>query len=197
MPILHPHSPSRRWGDKTHEMHGLVPINTYVKAVKYLINKHKLLDPIAIFLTTEDENASTAFRSHPDVKSNNWTVYEYRAAVSPLNHMHTPAIDAQRSRGHFGLISMIVLLLSLESKYYIVTTASNWSYVIAALRSGIVDPDCGGCTDWIDLRHTPLLTAPLKLYNQHNKISVRDCPLYPYNQDGMLFPQEDCSFRLQ
>lgn len=169
-------------------MGGLLPIDTYVRAVKYFIEKHSL-KTVSIFLTTEDIRASEAFKTHNYVKSNGWKIYEYKDAISPDSNVHTPALDAELTKGIHGLYSLISLILASESKYYVLSTASNWSGVIAALRSGIVDPDCNFCTDWIDLRFNPLLRPGLTAYNKRNGINYPHCPHYPYNSEGhLLFP---------
>ncbi len=59
--------------------------------------------------------------------------------------------DAEKTGGLIGLNSIVALLLSLESKFYVLTTSSNWSRVINELRLARLDPECGGCTDMIDL----------------------------------------------
>lgn len=169
-------------------MGGLLPIESYIRGVEYFVQKHSL-KTVNIFLTTEDIKAADAFKDHSYVKSKQWKIYEYTSAISNMHSVHTPALDAKDSKGVHGLISMIVLLLSMESKYYIVTTASNWSGMIAALRSGVVDPDCGGCTDWIDLRFNPLLRPGVQSFN---KQAHKDCPHYPYNSEGHLLYPADC-----
>ena len=172
-----------RWGDKKHEMGGsLVAIDEYVKAVKFFVRKHRL-DKVNIFLTTEDPKASRVFRSHEYVVANEWKVYEYTAAISENNELHTPALDATRTKGKFGLISMIVLLLSLEGQYFVLTTASNWSVLIRSLALGIAKQH--RTVDYIDLRRNPLTHKAQYEFNAKQKLPRN----YPYNSDGVLaFP---------
>ena len=139
-------------------------INEYVEAVHRLIRTHHL-DDVNVFLTSEDPRAILAFKNHSEVVAKGWKVFMYNDAVSPNPH---PSMDATSTKGHFGLVSLIVLLLSMESQYYVITTASNWSVLIEALRLGVVDPDCGGCTESIDLRRNPLWANHI---SQYNKIS--------------------------
>jgi hypothetical protein len=144
-----------RWGDKGKEMKGLVPIEEYMMAVESLIRKHDIRTP-RIFLTTEDANASAAFHEHAKKNHRRWEVFEFKDAVSDQSSTHSPVEDAYRSHGHMGLNSLIALLLSMEAKYFVLTTASNWSYLINCLRMGVVDSRCGGCTDVIDLKRNPI-----------------------------------------
>lgn len=162
-------------------MGGLVPIDNYVRATKTLVDKHQL-DDVHIFLTTEDRAASNAYRNHYYVVGNNWKIYEYKDAISNNTSEHTPSIDAKDTKGKFGLISMIVLLLSMESQFYVLTTGSNWSGVIAGLRLGVVDAECNGCTDWIDLRITPMLRKQVVAFNMAHKLPMN----YPYNNEWIL-----------
>jgi hypothetical protein len=160
----------------------LVPIDEYVNAVKFFIKKHKL-GKVNIFLTTEDPHAAKLFKSHQTVVKQKWTVYEYSAAISSNKETHTPALDAKDSKGKFGLISMIVLLLSMESQFYVLTTASNWSVLIQSLVNSVVKQS--GDMDYIDLRRNPLVRKAQAEFNaRHNRPRT-----YPYNEKGVLaFP---------
>jgi hypothetical protein len=142
----------------------LVSIQEYVNAIKTHIRKHSIQE-VNIFLTSEDPKAVTAFKNNEEVKNSKWKIHMYTAAVSPHDH---PSEDATSTKGAFGLTSLIVLLLSMESKYYVITTASNWSVLIEGLRLGIVDGDCSGCSESIDLRRNPLWKMHI---DQYNKIS--------------------------
>lgn len=148
-------------------MGGLVRIEYYISTVVEIVQKQNLQD-VNIFLTTEDPKAAVAFKDHPDVAAKNWKVFMYDSAVSPNLH---PSDDASKSKGAFGLTSLIVLLLSMEAKYYVITSGSNWSVLIESLRRGVVDPDCGGCTLVKDLRLYPLFVKQIAIYN---KIIHRD-----------------------
>ena len=172
-----------RWGDKAHEMGGsLVSMDQYVAAVKYFIKKHGL-STVSIFLTTEDPRAATLFKTHDTVLKNKWTIYEYTSAISPNKATHTPALDAKASKGKFGLISLIVLLLSMESQYFVLTTASNWSVLMQSLVISVVNQRSE--VDYIDLRRNPLNHKAQYSFNTKNKLPKN----YPYNDDGVLaFP---------
>ena len=161
-----------------------MPIDSYVKSVRYFIRKHKL-SSVNIFLTTEDPHASAAFKSHATVIAKKWKIFEYSAAVSNYGSTHTPALDATSTKGKFGLISMIVLLLSMESQYYVLTTASNWSMLINSLLKGVVMQNVD--IDYIDLRHNPLSTKLMMDFNIKSK--PQKPKEYPYNSNGVLaFP---------
>lgn len=59
---------------------------------------------------------------------------------------------ARESTGAAGSTALVSLLLSLEARFYVLTTGSNWSRLINELRLSRVAPSCGGCTDMKDLR---------------------------------------------
>ena len=59
--------------------------------------------------------------------------------------------DAVASGGSAGLFSLIALVLALEARLFVLTTASNWSQLLDRLRRVRLDPACGGCTDAVDL----------------------------------------------
>ena len=47
---------------------------------------------------------------------------------------------------------MVALLLALNARYYVLSTASTWSRLINNIRLRVVDRECNGCTDMVDLR---------------------------------------------
>jgi hypothetical protein len=51
-----------------------------------------------------------------------------------------------------GLIALGSLLVAMEANMFVLTTKSNWSTLMNHLRTQIVDPQCGNCTDMMDLR---------------------------------------------
>ena len=159
-----------------------MPMDEYVNAVKYFIKKHQLSE-VNIFLTTEDPHAANLFKKHEVVVKNKWTVFEYASAVSSNSETHTPALDAKDTKGKFGLISMIVLLLSMEAQYFVLTTASNWSVLMQSLVNSVVKQS--GEMDYIDLRRNPLGHKQQYDFNAKQKLPRT----YPYNGDGVLtFP---------
>lgn len=175
-----------RWGDKRHEMGGsLVPIDEYVKAVQFFVTKHQLnAGEVNIFLTTEDSHAAKMFKTHETVVSQKWTVFEYDAAISSNKEKHTPALDAKATKGKFGLISMVVLLLSMEAQYFVLTTASNWSVLMQSLVNSVVKQS-GRDMDYIDLRRNPLLMKKQSEFNALHNLPMS----HPYNDNGVLaFP---------
>lgn len=68
-------------------MGGLIGIDGYVNAVYTLIKIHKLND-VSIFITTEDNAASVAFRNHPYVLNQKWKIYEYQEGIIILFIKH-------------------------------------------------------------------------------------------------------------
>jgi hypothetical protein len=160
----------------------LVPIDTYVDAVLFFIRKHHITN-VNIFLTTEDPRAAALFRTHSTVVKKKWTIFEYTSAISSNTKTHTPALDATDSNGKFGLISMIVLMLSMEGQYFVLTTASNWSYLMRSLLTSVVKRS--GPVDYVDLRRNPLGHKQQFEFNAKNKLPRN----YPYNSEGILaFP---------
>ena len=85
-----------------------------------------------------------------------WTIYVDRT-IDELND-YRPAKGnrashtAKNTKGRAGLVSMGSLLVAMESRYYVLTTKSNWSRMMDFLRTNIVDQKCGNCTRMIDLR---------------------------------------------
>ena len=138
-----------RWGDKDSEME-LVDISSYVRAVSKLVRRHALTQPVSIYVTTEDPHALEAFiaaaAGYP------WRVLNYAPSVSKRRSRHGPANDAMATRGRAGTQSIIALLLALNARYYVLSTASTWSRLINNIRLRVVDRECNGCTDMVDLR---------------------------------------------
>lgn len=153
-----------RWGDKKQELHGLVDIREYIKAVQTLIDKHSL-PSVNIFLNTIDGRAIDAWKEHVKEKEG-WNTYIWKESVESMSsYDNNPTTDARRTKGGFGVTTMVALLLAMESKYYVITSGSNYSMLIEALRRGVVDKACQGCTDAIDLKHNPLQIKAMKMHN--------------------------------
>jgi hypothetical protein len=66
-------------------MGGLIGIDDYVNAAYTLIQKHNIdSNEVNIFITTEDNAASLAFRNHPYVLDQKWKIYEYEKGTINL-----------------------------------------------------------------------------------------------------------------
>jgi hypothetical protein len=170
---------------------GLLSLDTYVNGLYTLIKKHNLEErgeEISIFLSTESPKASKMFKKHPFVVKKKWKVYEYQKTISKKEG-YTLADFA--NQGPLGLQCIVNILLAMESRYYVLTSASNWSTILAGLLNGIVNPDCHHCADWIDLKFNRLFKPVMATYNLRNR-RVRNQTyhaLYPYNKHGVLqFP---------
>eukprot|EP00397_Hematodinium_sp_SG-2012_P041166 GEMP01045275.1.p1 GENE.GEMP01045275.1~~GEMP01045275.1.p1 ORF type:complete len:402 (+),score=105.44 GEMP01045275.1:195-1400(+) len=141
-----------RWGDKKKEME-LVPIEDYVEAVSRLLIRHDITDTPILYISTEDPSAAAAFKSS---SPRTWEMFTDHM-VTEMQHIRPKrgnhaVTSAMVSHGMAGSTSLASLLLAMESQYYVLTTGSNWSRLINELRTNVVDPRCGNCTDMIDLR---------------------------------------------
>jgi len=113
--------------------------------------KHSLgTDSLNVFVSTEDPVALTMFKEHAPSE---WNIYVYSAAVSKEQQVHEVRKDAIDNKGSSGRHALISLLLSMEANYFILTTGSNWSRLMDEIRRTILDHDCGGCTDMMDLQN--------------------------------------------
>jgi hypothetical protein len=139
-----------RWGDKRKEM-DLVHQRDYVNAIQGLIDKHGIETP-HIFITTESHIALSKLEKEVIKKRKPWTLHYYPAAVYHNEVEMSMASIASQSSGKLGRASLVSLLLAMEARYYVLTSGSNWSRLIDELRRNVVDADCGGCTDFVDLR---------------------------------------------
>ena len=156
-----------RWGDKSSEI-DLVPIDEYINATKEITanrrrnsRRHNLptttaetngssstssssrYAPLHVYLATEDQDAIEQFKAKapPD-----WKIY----TSGPT----TPREDNSMTKfasGRAALESLGALLLSLESNYYVLTLASNWSMLINELRLNVLNPRCGSCTKMVNI----------------------------------------------
>jgi hypothetical protein len=153
-----------RWGDKTTEMK-LVAIDKYIQAVETLLeeNTTKLRPNTTnstnhhanIYLATEDPLAAKAFIS---AAPKNWNIFtdvsiaELAPFRPPSKQLHCASIMAQNTRGRGGLIHMGSLLVGMEANGYVLSTASTFGRVIHALRTNVLDPQCGNCTRLVDVQ---------------------------------------------
>ena len=158
-----------RWSDKGREAK-LQRIGKYIEAVTTLVKKHSIPSPVSIFVMSEDVSALAAFKQSANP---NWRIfhYDYDDPAAIASH-RTGEIDALKSSttneqkeelfytfgkdktNVQGAWSLITLLLSLESQYFVLTTSSNWSRLVNELRESILDVDCDRCTDFVDLQHS-------------------------------------------
>ena len=143
-----------RWGDKFWEM-DLVHIYEYIDAVNALVNSTPSLDTneVHVYLATEDPKAYEQFMKE---KPSNWKVYaditlQEMNAFRPLKGNRASHVT-RNTKGRAGLVALGSLLVTMEAKYFVLTTRSNWSALINHLRKTILDQACNDCTKAIDLR---------------------------------------------
>jgi hypothetical protein len=147
-----------RWGDKFWEM-DLPSIDEYINAVKRLLCKRNgregntTVSNANIYLATEDPQAYQEFLR---AKPAGWKVFaditiQEIDAFRPLKG-NRASWAARNTAGRSGLIALGSLLVAMEARMFVLTTKSNWSTLMNHLRTQIIDPQCGNCTDMIDLR---------------------------------------------
>jgi hypothetical protein len=144
-----------RYGDKFWEM-DLVPIDEYVQAVHELLSlrrDHNMNGTVHIYLATEDPRAYEEFVA---AVPNTWRVYVDRtvtelAAFRP-HKGNRASWTTRNTQGRAGLMTVASLLIALEANDFVLTTQSNWSRLLNDLRTMVLDPRCGNCTNAIDLR---------------------------------------------
>jgi hypothetical protein len=153
-----------RYGDKFWEM-DLVPIDEYVQAVHELLrrrrdsgrygeNDHNNSNgTVHIYLATEDPRAYEEFVA---AVPHTWRVYVDRtvtelAAFRPSKG-NRASWTTRNTQGRAGLMTVASLLIALEANDFVLTTQSNWSRLLNDLRTMVLDPRCGNCTNAIDLR---------------------------------------------
>ena len=142
-----------RWGDKavSGEAVPRIPASSYAFAAAQLLKQHNVPTRKAtIFVTTEDFSALEEFTAHVDRHHPSWVVRTYLPAIaqdsSPdpkktpgiarLGGMFTSPMKAAReTRGALGLQSLVSLLLTLEARFYVVTSLSNWGALICELHT--------------------------------------------------------------
>ena len=138
-------------GDKGAEMK-LVPMSSYISAIKFLIDRFKISGPPSIFLTTEDAAAVLEMRnaiSHDrDARLNGWQLFTFENAHFKQQHtrakkepkkIRSMMLMNNLTDGMLGYNSLLALLIAMEADYYVLTTGSNWSRLINELRLNIVD----------------------------------------------------------
>jgi hypothetical protein len=150
-----------RWGDKFWEM-DLAPIPEYLDAIEQLLQLQQGSssntystgnETVHIYLATEDPRAVQEFLHQAPA---HYKVYVDRT-VAELN-AYRPAKGnraswtSRNTQGRAGLVALGSLLVALEAQAYVLTTQSNWSRLMDALRRNVIDAQCGNCTRMIDLR---------------------------------------------
>ena len=170
-----------RWGDKFFEM-DLVPIPDYVQAILDMLqmihddknnidnnnssnNRHfhpvNHTTPAHIYLATEDPRAVTEFLQYTQQHYPHWTIYVDRTVTELTtfrpNVGNRASWTTRNTHGRAGFTALGSLLVALESRYYILTTGSNWSRLLNELRLNVIEKRCcpantTNCTRMIDLR---------------------------------------------
>jgi hypothetical protein len=122
----------------------------YLAAIAAVVKEHAIEHPV-IYLVTESSDAVQEITQNlHQVNLTNAVVLSHGYHLS--DHQKRDAIP--NVHGSIGRANMVSLLLSLESRYFILTTASNWSRVIDELRRNVLEEIHGaGYTQMIDLQH--------------------------------------------
>lgn len=158
-----------------------------MRAIDELIQKHTLLGQINILLATYDAEANKEFRDavrkrnleNENGNENHWKIFQY---ANPAQHLLSSkeikktsyaTVTAANPLLHTGILSLIEWILAVESKYFVLTTASNWSAVIDSLRLGVLNSDCNKCTDSIDLKRNRLWLPTIRSFNRKQKIDEK------------------------
>ena len=144
-----------RWGDKFWEM-DLASIQEYLQAISNILIHHQgKQDNLTanIYLATEDPRAAQEFQT---AIPPGWKVY-YDLTIAELSTYRPPKGNrashmARNTHGRAGLVGLGSLLLAMEAKWFVLTTASNWSRMMDHLRTQIINPRCNNCTVMVDLR---------------------------------------------
>ena len=144
-----------RWGDKADEMK-LVDISEYIRAVEELSSIGSTSsDPSMetnVFLATEDPKAVEAFRRNAPP---HWNIFVDEYLKVFRKHRQSTynghALLAKQLHGQPGRVALASLLVAMEARSFVLTTASNWSRLMNELRRSIVEPRRGP-TRMVDLR---------------------------------------------
>jgi hypothetical protein len=129
-------------------------VGEYIKAVKKILKQRKMSEDEAhIFLATEDPEA---LRQFTEEMPKGWEVYvdQFYTEMLPyrIDEYNGNPKMSRKLRGKTGLIALGSLLVSVESNFYVLTTASNWSRLMNEIRKNVIDPRCNNCTIMIDLK---------------------------------------------
>jgi hypothetical protein len=144
-----------RWGDKIKERIRNVAIEQYVDAIHQIVNSTQM-STVHVLVCTEDPKALDAFQNA--VANSTWNIHvdQFYTEYLPYRKdkkviFNLPSHIAAETNGRAGLWAMGSLLVALEANHFVLVTRSNWSRVINELRKSIVDTNCNGCTQMIDL----------------------------------------------
>jgi hypothetical protein len=143
-----------RWGDKGAEAH-VAPMGMYIQAVESMVLKHHM-NSVTVFVSTEDAKALSAFQV--EARARGWMVRWLPSAVA--ENADVIGVGVMDRGAQLALPSILSLLLGLEARYFVLTTSSNWSRLLDALRRLRLDAECGNCTDYIDVCNHTLTCAP-------------------------------------
>ena len=149
-----------RWGDK-YSKTPLIGVEVYIGVIRRM-EREQNLNEINVFLCTEDPVAVAAFldRSQPL----GWNIYidhfysEYeshrlsrpKTADNEVEYNLVAKLTLEL-KGKPGLWAIGSILVAMESKYYVLNLASNWSRIYNELRKNVVHPRCNNCTVMIDV----------------------------------------------
>lgn len=143
-----------RWGDKFWEM-DLASIAEYTRAISDILYQQGKADNSTanIYLATEDPKAVKEFQQ---AIPPGWKVY-YDRTVEELSDFrpakgNRASHTSKNTKGRAGLVGMGSLLVAMEARWFVLTTASNWSRIMDHLRTQIINPRCNDCTTMVDLR---------------------------------------------
>ena len=105
-----------------------------------------------VFLATEDPKAVEAFRRNAPP---HWNIFVDEYLKVFRKHRQSTynghALLAKQLHGQPGRVALASLLVAMEARSFVLTTASNWSRLINELRRSIVEPRRGP-TRMVDLR---------------------------------------------
>lgn len=137
-----------RWGDKAKEMK-LVGLEEYINAIKLVIANHSISQP-SIYLVTENADAVEMVKKEISSLNSSWKIYSHGHFLTDYERKQ---LGHRVPTGQIGKANLISLLIAMESKYYVLTTGSNWSRILNELRTNVVDQVCNKCTAMVDLQH--------------------------------------------
>lgn len=129
----------------------LPPIQEYVDAVKALLPEDS--ETVNIYLATEDPKA---YKEFMEGIPSGWNVFSDITLheINPFRPQkgNRASWATRNTKGRAGLVALGSLLVAMEASKFVLTTKSNWSTMMNHLRTNILDPRCGNCTEAIDLR---------------------------------------------
>jgi hypothetical protein len=135
----------------------LPSIQEYIDAINMILSPDDLPNATVhtanIYLATEDP---LAYQEFMKTKPSGWMVYAditlHEIDAFRPRRGNRASWAARNTKGRAGLIGLGSLLVAMEANKFVLTTKSNWSTLMNHLRTQIIDPRCGNCTEMIDLR---------------------------------------------